>query len=71
MENDGEITAVSPPEGAGTVDITVTTPDGTSATSAADQYNYENAPVVTSVSPSSGPTAGGTAVTITGSNLTG
>ncbi len=71
VENDGEITAVSPPEGAGTVDITVTNPDGTSASSAADQYNYENGPVVTSVSPSSGPTAGGTAVTITGSNLTG
>jgi uncharacterized membrane protein len=33
------ITAVSP-KGKGTVDITVTTPGGTSATSAADQFTY-------------------------------
>jgi YVTN family beta-propeller protein len=71
VDNDGEITAVSPEEGAGPVDITVTTTHGTSATSAADQYNYENGPVVTSISPSSGPTTGGTTVTIVGSNFTG
>ena len=64
------ITATSPP-GSGTVDVTVTTPGGTSTTSAADQYTYIAAPTVTSVNPSAGPTAGGTTVTITGTNLTG
>jgi len=34
------------PAGSGTVDVTVTNPDGTSATSAADQYTYVAAPIV-------------------------
>ena len=34
------ITATSPAEAAGTVDVTVTTADGTSATSSADQFTY-------------------------------
>jgi hypothetical protein len=38
------ITAVSPP-GAGTADVTVTTPAGTSPTSAADQFTYEPATI--------------------------
>jgi hypothetical protein len=59
------------PAGTGTVDVIVTTPDGTSATGAADQFTYVSAPTVTVVSPNSGPTAGGTGVTITGTNLTG
>ena len=45
VENDGEIIATSPagtPEE--TVDVTVTGPGGTSATSAADQFTYEPAP---------------------------
>jgi large repetitive protein len=62
------VTAVSP-AGTGTVDITVTTPGGTSATSAADRFTYAPVPAVTSVSPSSGPAAGGTVVTITGSGF--
>ena len=37
----------------------------------ADQFTYEGAPTVTSISPTAGPVAGGTAVTITGTNLTG
>ena len=35
-----KITVASPPAGTGTVDVTVTTPSGTSVTSAADQYTY-------------------------------
>ena len=65
------ITATTPAESAGTVDITVTSPGGTSATSTADQYTYFAAPAVTSVNPTAGPTAGGNSVTITGTNLTG
>src|SRR5437016_1687044 len=64
------ITATSP-AGSGTVDITVTTGGGTSATSAADQFTYIGAPTVTNVSPNTGPTTGGTSVTITGTNFTG
>jgi hypothetical protein len=69
---DGSITAVAPAHSAGTVDITVTNPYGTSQTSTADQFTYvSTGPTVTSVSPASGPTGGGTTVTITGTNLAG
>ncbi len=68
--NSTTITATSP-AGTGTVDVTVTTPGGTSATSAADQFTYAAPPTVTSVFPASGPIAGGTSVTITGTNFTG
>ena len=69
INSNTQITATSPANSAGTYDVTVTTPGGTSATSAADQYTYINAPTVTSVSPTSGPTAGGTTVTITGTGF--
>lgn len=39
------ITAVSPEESVGTVDVTVTTPGGTSAVSTADQFTYTPTPV--------------------------
>jgi hypothetical protein len=68
VDSDIQITADSPP-GAGTVDVTVTTPAGTSATSPADQFSYT--PVVTGVGPSSGSAAGGDPVTITGAGFTG
>lgn len=70
FDSDGQISATSPP-GAGTVDVTVTTPGGTSALSAADQFVYSPLPVVSGVSPDTGPIAGGTLVTITGSGFTG
>jgi len=59
------------PAGTGTVDVSVTTPGGTSATTAASQFTYVEAPTIDAASPESGPTAGGTAVTLTGTNLTG
>jgi hypothetical protein len=65
------ITVTAPAGSAGTVDITVTTAGGTSATSAADQFTYIPAPTVTSISPAIGPISGGTQVTITGTNFTG
>src|SRR4029077_2497825 len=71
VNSSSKITATAPAESAGTVDITVTTPGGTSATGAADQFTFVAPPTVTSASPSAGPTAGGTSVTITGTNLTG
>jgi hypothetical protein len=73
VNSDTQIVAVSPPEDVGTVDITVTTPAGTSGLNSGDRFTYTNplAPVVTSVSPNSGPTSGGTAVYIGGSKFTG
>jgi alpha-tubulin suppressor-like RCC1 family protein len=64
------ITAVSPP-GTGVVDVTVTTPVSTSATSAADKFSYLPPPAVTKLKPNKGPASGGTTVTITGTALTG
>ena len=71
VNSSSKITATAPAESAGTVDITVTTPGGTSTTSASDSYRYAALPTVTNVSPPAGPTAGGTSVTITGTNFTG
>src|SRR5262249_3440062 len=67
------ITAIAPPQVAGTYHITVTTPSGVSATSTSDQFAYNAAPVptVTAVSPSTGTSAGGVVVTVTGTNFTG
>jgi len=73
VNSDTSITAKDP-AGTGTVDITVTTPFGTSAKSSADQFTYvtpASPPTVTGVSPSSGSTSGGTTVTVTGTNFTG
>jgi alpha-tubulin suppressor-like RCC1 family protein len=69
VESPTTITAVSPP-GSGSVDITVTSPLGTSPTSAADRFTYQAPPSVIKVVPNSGPTSGGTPVTITGSGFT-
>ncbi|MGZ6927941.1 MAG: beta strand repeat-containing protein, partial [Acidimicrobiia bacterium] len=71
VDNAGQITASSPAHAAGTVDVTVTTPSGTSATGAADQFTFVSGPTVTSVTPSSGPASGGTSVTIAGTGFTG
>jgi len=66
------ITAVSPPGSPGKLDVTVTTPNGTSPNAIADQFTYTVVPpAVIGVSPDSGPTGGGTAVTITGTDLSG
>ena len=66
------ITADSP-AGAGTVNVTVISPAGTSATSPpiSSRYTAAAAPTVTGISPASGPAAGGTLVTITGTGFTG
>jgi hypothetical protein len=61
------ITATTPAQAAGAVTVTVTV-NGQSG-SLANAFTYLAAPTVTSVSPNSGSTAGGTAVTITGTNF--
>jgi hypothetical protein len=63
------ITATTPPHAAGAVSVIVTNTDAQSGT-LTNGYSYTNpAPTVTSISPISGTTAGGTAVTITGTGF--
>ncbi|MBO7746880.1 IPT/TIG domain-containing protein [Paenibacillus sp. MWE-103] len=69
VDSNTQITAVAPAGTAGAVDVTVTTIGGT-ATAAAG-YTYVAAPTIASVSPSAGPTVGGTIVTIAGTGFTG
>jgi hypothetical protein len=61
------ITAVTPAEPAGRVDVTVINTFGTSATSTADRFTFT--PTVTGLSPNTGPPAGGTSVTVIGSGF--
>ncbi len=65
------ITCTTPAGVAGAQSVEVINADTQSGT-AAGLYTYQSAPTVTSVSPNGGPVAGGTVVTVTGTNfLTG
>ncbi|WP_350347468.1 IPT/TIG domain-containing protein [Agromyces sp. G08B096] len=68
VEPDGTISIVTPPHAAGVVDVVVTTPGGSSEPL---PFTYVPAPVLTSLTPDEGPTAGGTIVTVEGTNLGG
>jgi hypothetical protein len=63
-----QVVATTPPGVAGTVAVTVTTPGGTSSPG---QFTYTTPPSAQTVDPSSGPTVGGTTVTISGTDLAG
>jgi len=71
--SDTQISAVAPAESAGTVDITISSFGNVSAISPADQYTYVAvaAPTVSGIDTTSGPAAGNTTVTITGTGFTG
>jgi len=65
-----QITAVTPARVAGGVTVDVITPGGTAR--ASDVFTYvAGAPTISAVSPITGNTAGGTTITITGTNLIG
>src|SRR5438874_11668785 len=67
VANDTTITAMSPAHVVGAVDIGVTTPTGTSATSSADLFVYATpCTVITGAATPASPAAPGTQVTITG-----
>ncbi|MFJ1831876.1 IPT/TIG domain-containing protein [Streptomyces sp. NPDC088178] len=66
--SDSQISVVVPAgAAAGSVGVSVTTAGGTNN---GLSYTYIDAPTITAITPTSGPTSGGTAVTITGTNLT-
>jgi alpha-tubulin suppressor-like RCC1 family protein len=66
VESETKITAISP-AGTGPVNVTVTTPIGTSATNSNDEFDY--GPTVTKLEPHDGRPAGGAQITILGSNF--
>ncbi|MEV7471998.1 IPT/TIG domain-containing protein, partial [Streptomyces kronopolitis] len=66
------LTGLTPPGATGNADVAVTTPNG--AATLPGGYTYTTPvppPTIASILPNSGPTAGGTAFTLTGTNLTG
>jgi len=64
------ITATTGVHAAGAVDVAVTTANGTGTLPGAFTYTAP-LPTITSITPSSGTTAGGTSITINGTNLSG
>jgi hypothetical protein len=67
-----QVLAVTPPgTGAGTVDTTVTTGSGPSASGTTDEFTYVTTPSIQGVTPGGGSTLGGNKVTIVGSGFTG
>lgn len=66
------ITATSPGGPAGVASVSVTTPAGTSADTAVDDFTYlPPPPAVSGIAPASGPTVGGTSITVSGTDLAG
>jgi hypothetical protein len=60
---------VTSPAAAGTQNVRVVTSSGESATSTADRFQYFPPPTVTKVAPATGPTKGGSTVTISGTGF--
>jgi hypothetical protein len=69
VNSDTQIIALTPTRAAGVAVVQVITPGGTA--NSAISYTFVAAPTVTSLSPNTGTTSGGTAVTINGTNLVG
>lgn len=67
--NDTTATVVSPAHAAGSVDVVITTPGGSMKLS--HGYTYNASPTLSTITPISGPTSGGSGITISGTNLTG
>ena len=63
------LTATTPAQSAGPVDVTITTAGGTSTSSSSDLFTYDPVPAVTAIAPTEGPVAGGTEVTVTGTGF--
>jgi len=63
------LTATTPAHAIGAVSVTVTNPDTQSGTRGSAFTYVSTAPTMTSVTPATGPTTGGTSVTIAGTNF--
>ena len=63
---DTEIDAITPVHLVGTVPINITTPGGTDSSLS---FSFQSSPVISPITPTSGPITGGTVVTITGAGL--
>lgn len=66
--NGTSLTAVTNARPAGTVDVVVTNPDGQTVT-LANGYTFNQAPVLSSLTPDTGPIAGGQVVTLSGNGF--
>ncbi|GAA3803410.1 IPT/TIG domain-containing protein [Streptomyces phyllanthi] len=66
-----QITAITPSSSVGPVNVSVTTSQGTSSQQVTFTFVAVAAPSLSTLTPSQGPTSGGTTVTLTGTNLTG
>lgn len=73
VDSSTRVSAVSPAHSAGPVRVQVTTPGGTTADTVSDNFTYVEvaSPTISGLSPASGSTTGGTAVTITGTGFVG
>lgn len=69
--SDTQITVTTPAHTAGPVGVVVLSPNGNSAPGTFTFVAPPAAPAITSLTPTSGPTTGGTVVTITGTGFTG
>ncbi len=69
--SESSVSVVVPAHAEGSADVVVSTPNGTSPTSTKDVFKYGRpaTPTVRSLSPAEGPRAGGSAVTIAGTNF--
>jgi hypothetical protein len=68
----GTIEAIAPPGAEGTIDVTVTSPEGTSATGRFDHFSYvPPGPSVVEVTPAEGSVEGGRTVQILGAHFEG
>lgn len=67
--SDNQLNAAPPAHTAGTVDVTITTGNGTSAVGPNDRYTYIQTPKITGLSTDRGVSSGGTTVVITGRDL--
>jgi IPT/TIG domain len=69
IQSNTAITTSAPKGVEGTVDVTVTGLEGTSSTEPGDRFSYEPVPTITAITPEEGTAAGGTPVTITGTDF--
>ncbi|MEO6045537.1 MAG: IPT/TIG domain-containing protein, partial [Tepidiformaceae bacterium] len=67
--NDTTVTAVTPAHIAGPGNVIVTNVDGDSLVSSGGVFTFREIPGVTSIAPATGPTSGGTVVTVNGANF--